>query len=482
MTRIPQEQIFSAFIFDPNNPRRNLVSLNNTLPDGIFDRNSIIEVMTKQEGAIPEEYTYEVYDTPECLLLRNGLLVKVYKHEFVKLYQVKVYKFNYANVFQEPVLVEELTFPLEQKLELGKALYFDHYGLPFLTKLLAPNFPLIASNDKILQIKPLLRFSAKIYDNTPFISEGSIDPFSQPLELRDYSFELVGEQDLFSSLCNNNGCTLFELHDPSLVNGLPALSDYVVPLENKVEPEKVTPASWRLSYTEHVLSYEIEEESEEEAGEKDFPIMIYDSPFVRPKKLNYYLTKFHNRKNCFYQNFTQALSSNWSHETFKFVPDQEHIHLLNYLHLFNPLKNFEAKVIQRELDYYTKDITIYDIRDKILKAQEYWFVLYLCSNFAPNDYTKEMLEEYSLLLKNIESYIRRLSVKPDGEFLERAMGACAEIRQEIAYLEKYPVNDQDVGRISIRHLEAGVSFVRALVALRTLYLARFGTNTEILYD
>ncbi|RIY35131.1 hypothetical protein [Psittacicella gerlachiana] len=484
MTKFAIDQIFSTFLFNVENPETPLFRLSNQQMRTPFDNHMFERVMLEREHAKQTTYTYIIYDTPDCVLLRNGLMVQVFEDKDIEKRIVKVLKFDYQDINKVPQLVDEFSVPITSRLDLHKLLYFEAYDLPFLTTLLAPRFPIIDKGNKILEIKPLLRFEANILDNSFTVDEANDFADSTPIELRHYSFEMLGKQDLFNSINNNSGFTLFENSIANNFQETPSKYDYLVPINTEMRPSYES-EGWQefLSDTfiaKEFKSYTLKERQSVTHSTYNYKSRYYDSAFARGKKFSYYLVHISSRQGNFYENYINLMLN--LDFAVKFTPEPEHLHILNFLHLYNPTQDFDALDFKKEVEQRL-DFTIYDIRDRALKIQEFLFKHFIYTHFAPLSYTKEMALELVEVLKTLTFILDRLMGSKSPE-IRTAMNydqIIKEVKMIISKLEYKLSITSNVHDLVIRRLLESPTLTTAILFLRHLYLERFGRNLEPLF-
>ncbi|MFC6275967.1 hypothetical protein [Psittacicella hinzii] len=475
-------QVLSTFFFNVDSPVSNTFRLSASQSTMPFLNHMFEQVMLKRENAEEKDYSYTIYDTPDLLLLRSGLMVRASESLDRTNLVFSVYKLDADDIYKPLTLVDQFNSPITSRLDLHKKLFFDAYGVPQLTHILTPKYPVMNKGDKIFDVKPMLKFSARILDNTYTVNEANYFPDSVPIQLRHYEFEMLAQQDLFNSIRNTAGFTLFE--NPYLTKFQPYDNpyDYIVPLEREMKPEISDESDWKdfLPDTFIVRNNKFSKDERYSVERSTYfnNMFYYRSPADRPDKFSYYVVNISAKRGNLFENFNNLVLN--LETPLYYVPEPEHVHILNFLHLYNPALDYAEDVGMRALG--PKAIfTMYDLRDRILTILEQYYQHQLLATFSPNDYTKTMAwEAQQLILYTVDTLDHIFSYK-SPEVL-KAM-AWDYIRQKVYSLletigEAWENCEKGNKKIAMRKLLVAPQINAIIIFLRFLYLERFGNNIE----
>lgn len=473
------QQVFSTFLFNVRNPENDKFRLHQGQANIPFSNELFAKVMLERELATQTTYNYVIYDTDDFIFLRNGLMLKVNEDHSVNQRRIEVLRFDWDDIYQAPICIDTFYTSATSRIDLYTKLFLDQYDVPSLIEQIAPRFPLIEPNDKIMQVKPMLFFEANILDNSQGLGETAEIGESVPIQLRHYSFELLNEQDIINSVANPAGCTFYESYQyyDEVIHGDNDKINNIVPVNRLMQPNLSEQMDWRNvlsdTFIANPLKSKTDQRSKSEkshyAGEE---IFYYDSVRTRPSNFDYYLVHVNSHRNNFYDNFLNLCLN--LEMTLHFVAEPEHIHILQYLHLYNPARNYIPGAISNS---YQKrlNFTYNELRDDILRVQEQLYLINQIAAYAPQCLSRDVYFDCGYVLKEIRFLLIQLmetkskSMRTNMQF-DHVYSSLLAIQNRLFFDKGEYVNSE------LRRMLASSYLLTGLIFLRHLYTERFGSD------
>lgn len=464
---------FSAFFFNVNNPQSDCFRLASSYLNLGFRNENFAVVLEEKDSARVEQKSYLVLDTPDCILLRHGLLVQNIANKLI------VSRFSYADLSQEPQVVDSIYLSGTDVTQSYKYLDLAKYGLEDLATKISPKYPIVNSEDKLCQVAPLVQVDLTTYDNTGTQESLLESLVSTPVVLNHFQFEMVNEQDLLNSVRNLSGFTLFE--NPRINSAFFAEHhlDYIIPYDNSMltlEQIQDDPERMHLIWTDYlsslystILPPQNEDLSQAEIEQRSSYFgnhYFYRDAFERPHKFSYYTVNISMKNDNLNANFLRIFQGyDFSPQ---YVPRQELIHLLNYLHLYNPADYYVPGGFENDKQVPDEDYSIEDFKKEMLLVEKYYYLHSLIANFAPKNYTFEMAIEFFGVLQHwiVLAVIYNLDAKDDD--LAKAL-AEAETYFSLVSMYLSVREDDDDDYLVMRRICNAYQFHNLLCQTRKIY-------------